>query len=404
MMKRLLVSFLVFFSYSISFDVHAQDRHDYIFNECSRLASLGEEGRDLVRFNIIYDLSVDFRDSLGKTSLLRCAENPGLAIKNDSIKFLLGLGADINAVDNLGNGALDLVISSGEKEEIIVTVVKALLRYGAEVKDRHILLASDKGQAGILEVLLEYKRLRSVQKEPLLDIAIGTKNRTESLKRVLFNLNSMSNAKEFAIFIMDGNEGDLVSEFINSYNWNFSNVVLYKDNEVEALRSNPGKWAIIYNFLLKNGGSPYITYWSDDIFLPNIDGIEKSIHYLNSSSSNVSTCLFPHCGSSYKTIFRHTGYGGFLIEFGIIKREFFEKCGGLDERYDFFFADTDLSNNLYLLQNSKFILSGKAKVYSKKNVWQSSLKHSCGVDESKFFDKWHDFHMATKINDHTFLI
>jgi GT2 family glycosyltransferase len=183
----------------------------------------------------------------------------------------------------------------------------------------------------------------------MIDIALATKNRNELFKKTLDNLNSQSISKKFSLFIMNGNENDEIKEFVNSKKWNFKKIEIYKDNEINKIKKNKGNWPIIYNYLFQKGNSNYLTYWSDDILLKDKKAFEKAINRLKKTSKKTATGVFPfysptHGKNPYLMV---SEIGIIMINFGIIKREIFEKVKGLDEKFKFFCADRDLSNKIY---------------------------------------------------------
>lgn len=210
----------------------------------------------------------------------------------------------------------------------------------------------------------------------MIDIALATKNRFNLFKKAIFNLNSQINAKEICLFIMDGGESEEVKDFLDSRRWNFNSINLWKDFQVKEVRDNPGQWTTIYNFLFKQGNSPYLSYWSDDILLKEKDSFQIAIKRMQDSKDNPGCSVFPFYSPTHgeDTYLMVSEAGIVMINFGVILRKAFEEVHGLDEKFKFLCADRDLSNRIYI-KGYKTIINADRTIFHVdfKKEWRNPL-------------------------------
>ncbi|MDR3646846.1 MAG: hypothetical protein P4L22_04885 [Candidatus Babeliales bacterium] len=229
-----------------------------------------------------------------------------------------------------------------------------------------------------------------VQGNGQIDIALGTKNRMDNFKLVIENLNNTYNASDLCLYIMDGNEHTQVSDFLLKNTWHFKSIKIWKDANVEIIRKNPGKWAVIYDFLIRQGSSEFVTYWSDDILLfkPNI--FVKAVYRLKSSPDS-GVAIFNFQLNRYaKFGIVLNDIGVISLNFGIMKRQAYIKAGGLDSNFKFFRADNDLTNKIFLKAKYKTIVNNDCKVVCITSQWKNpfSEKKHYKEDMDLFEKKW----------------
>ena len=203
------------------------------------------------------------------------------------------------------------------------------------------------------------------------------------------SLNAVVHPEILSLYILDGNDDNDVTDFIKSHNWKFAKIKVFKESQVFKERTR-GKWPIIYNFLMKKGDSPYVTYWSDDV-VPDRNCFDNALMHID-GKKRVAAVAFAWQDGVKKPhkIYGTEMYKQPMINFGIIKRTALEGVGWLDENYNFYNADQDLS--LKIWYKNRIIARGKdCKVthYSGKKAQNSNRSGEYYKKDCKYFvNKW----------------
>lgn len=221
-----------------------------------------------------------------------------------------------------------------------------------------------------------------------IDVAIGTKNRLDSFKLAINNLNEATNADQLCLYIMDGNSDREPTDFMQNGTWRFRSISLYSDNEVEEIVARPGVWSVIYNYLLKQGSSPYLTYWSDDILLDSSDMLQQAVEILEHVGDCASGYTFGFAeDNTAKRLYRLPN-GLYLYAHAVLRRSSFESVGGFDESFAFYYGDSDLTTRLYK-EGFKTIVTPHFTVTRLRKQWLNPLaRESLAVDRDLFYKKW----------------
>lgn len=121
---------------------------------------------------------IDIRDSLGQTPLHWACLNGHL----NTVKMLLGRGADKNVRSRKNLNSLDLAISAGRTE-----VVKFLLEVGVDMTDRILSAASKLGDEDIVRLLLEKAGREEDESSIMLALKQAAFDGTESTVRTIIH-------------------------------------------------------------------------------------------------------------------------------------------------------------------------------------------------------------------------
>ncbi len=215
----------------------------------------------------------------------------------------------------------------------------------------------------------------------LVDVALGTKNRT-TLLTTLENLASQTIAGQFSLFIMDGNADDRVGEVLKARAWPFARIETFRD--AEALPGPVRTWPMIYNYLLARGSSPYLTYWSDDVVIDRVDAFEFATTRLD--DREFGAAAFAKLDPGNPCFHVPVRAFGFSVHFGLIKRKTFEQVGGLDEGYRFWYADDDLSIRL-VVSGKRVLPLPQFQVTNSRAEWVNG-DAAFGGDRERFERTW----------------
>ena len=220
-----------------------------------------------------------------------------------------------------------------------------------------------------------------------IDVTMGTYKRPQQFQDSVRSLNELNNAEEIKLFIMDGNDDDAVSEFIESNEWRFKIKIFKESNEIKE--KHRGRWPIIYNFLMKQGKSPFITFWSDDIY-PNKDCFEIGLkRFKDADVGGVAFAWQDGVDGKY-LVYGTELHKQPMINFGLIRRDVMDAIGFIDEQYSFYNADQDLSLKIWY-KGFKLLKEAACKVthYSGQksdNIYRSTQSYA--ADSRLFASKW----------------
>jgi glycosyltransferase involved in cell wall biosynthesis len=213
------------------------------------------------------------------------------------------------------------------------------------------------------EKIFEYHKI-TPNCEPVIDVAIGTKNRIDAFKQSISWLSLQSFASKMNIHILNGNNNLEISKFMRS--------VVDKFASVKA---------------------KYFTFWSDDIFCSNKECFELGIEELE-KNDKLGALIFgdiddPTRPSDIKHVW-YTPLGLPCINFGVVRREAIEKVGGFDNStFRFYHADSDVTLAMYH-EAWDIKINKRCKVFHQECDWNNQLgnKQRHDEDNEKLIQKW----------------
>lgn len=220
-----------------------------------------------------------------------------------------------------------------------------------------------------------------------IDIAMGTLGRFQQFKRVIHSLNDQSVSSNMRIYIMDGNDDDSVHGFMSG-DWKFNAVTIFKERSVID-EKNWGKWPVLYNYMFKVGKSPLLTYWSDDVY-PEGDCFKIGVKRFSDPKVGAVAFAWRDGESSPYRIYGTEMHKQVMVNFGLFRRTVMEEVGFIDEGYNFYNADQDLSLKVWY-KNYKVLRCENAKVTHHQGD-KSNNKRRGGdyykQDVQRFMNRW----------------
>jgi len=220
-----------------------------------------------------------------------------------------------------------------------------------------------------------------------IDVAMGTLGRFQQFKRVIHSLNDQSVSGNMHIYIMDGNEDDAVSDFMAG-NWKFHGVTIYKERSV-IKEKHWGKWPVLYNYMFKNGKSPLVTYWSDDVY-PEEGCFKTGVKRFRDPKVGAVAFSWRDGESKPYKIYGTEMHKQVMVNFGLFRRSVMKEVNFIDEGYNFYNADQDLSLKIWY-KNYQVLRCENAKVTHHQGD-KSKNKHRGGdyhaQDIQRFMNRW----------------
>lgn len=222
----------------------------------------------------------------------------------------------------------------------------------------------------------------------MIDVCLGTIGRHACFRKSMKYLNAQRNAGELFLYIMDGNNDDGIQTHIAENQWNFKGIKVYKESEVLDEKSR-ARWPVIYNYLIRKGSSPFVTFWSDDIY-PEPDCFKIGLKAFKGSRIGGVAFAWREDKSSRYVIYGTEMHRQVMINFGLIRRSVLKKVGYIDEGYSFYNADQDLSLKIWYSgfkivreKRAKLTHSSHKKAKNKNRTGKSNQK-----DINRLMNKW----------------
>jgi len=177
-------------------------------------------------------------------------------------------------------------------------------------------------------------------------IVLCTKDRAELLDAMLNSLEEAACGIVYELIVVEGGSSDNTLDVLRRHNvWNVYD---------ESQHLGPGRhsWPKLYNFGFSKARGKWAMYASDDIvFGPN--SIARAVEMLDRQKEEVAGGVFFYKNlhptrqewAEYGIDFTHGNK--LLLNYGLVRLDRFRECGGLEECYNFYCADTDLCYKLY---------------------------------------------------------
>ncbi len=229
------------------------------------------------------------------------------------------------------------------------------------------------------------------QTEPCLSIVLCTKDRAQMLDEMLTSLENAANRISYEIIVVSGDSSDNTSDVLQKHD------VSQIYNEAEHLGAAKHSWSQLYNFGFSKARGKWAMYASDDIIFGK-DCISKALEVLNKQSDDIAGGIF-----FYKNLFptNHQWadfgidftYGQkFLMNYGLLRLDYFRQVHGFDEAYRFYCADSDLCLKLY--EKAKQIIPLPGCLVTHNNILDRRKKENLqasNADIELLLKRWRHF-------------
>ena len=220
----------------------------------------------------------------------------------------------------------------------------------------------------------------------MISIILGTFNSIHNIENLIENV--LENDEDLELVIVDGGSTDGTVEFIKSIQSNKLKLIEY---------GKKSSYPSFMNLAIKNSSHDFICQWNADAILINpwseiIDSItnEKYDFYIFNwklaakiSDMNDETWVQGDSKIDGWYLEDKTEDGGVLtMNYGVYKKELFTKIGLYDKKFDFWFADGDLSNRCHYFGFKHLSLKG-----TKVLVLDSPKSRELQKRDKKTYDK-----------------
>ncbi|MHC5060097.1 MAG: FkbM family methyltransferase [Planctomycetota bacterium] len=182
---------------------------------------------------------------------------------------------------------------------------------------------------------------------PQIDVSVilCTKNRASLLDPMLASLKKATEGINWEMIVIDGGSNDNTLDVLQAHG--------IRDIYDETQCLGPGRhsWPQLYNFGFTKARGKWAIYASDDILFS--DGcISRAVKMLNEQADEVAGGIFFYKNMRAAPGWEHFGidfaFGPkLLMNYGLVRLDYFRAVGGLDEAYRFYCADSDLCLKLY---------------------------------------------------------
>lgn len=221
----------------------------------------------------------------------------------------------------------------------------------------------------------------------MIDICLATKNRNDEFAAALEGLLKQTIVEQITLYVMDGNN--------DISNLNILKYVLgdrmvwhhFWDNELP----NKPSWPRLYNFLAKQGKGQFVSYWSDDAIIVNDGLLEACVK--NIGDHDAIAIAFKDIDRNVQPNFQlldDLSSDSPVVNFGLIKRSVWEMLGGLDEDFDFYYADVWLATQIIMRGGSIGQLPAECGhiINNRHNsIWRNALHYNLRKDSGTYYKK-----------------
>jgi glycosyltransferase involved in cell wall biosynthesis len=176
-------------------------------------------------------------------------------------------------------------------------------------------------------------------------IILATKNRAQLLDDMLTSLENASVGVRYEVIVIEGNSSDNTIEILHKHG------IEHIYNEKEHFGEGKHSWSQLYNFGFAKAKGKWAMYASDDILFHE-SCIARAVEILKQQPPEVAGGIFFYKNMSAEPAWKDFGidftYGQkLLLNYGLIRLDYFKEVNGLDEHYNFYCADGDLCYKLY---------------------------------------------------------
>jgi glycosyltransferase involved in cell wall biosynthesis/ADP-heptose:LPS heptosyltransferase/predicted SAM-dependent methyltransferase/predicted O-methyltransferase YrrM len=177
-------------------------------------------------------------------------------------------------------------------------------------------------------------------------IVLATKNRAKLLDNMISSLKEAVEGISYEIIVIEGGSSDDTPDVLRKHNI----TQIYK--EEECLGPGRHSWPQLYNFGFSKARGKWAMYASDDIAFSE-HCISKALEILNKQNEDVAGGIFYYknlCSTEpqWADFGINFTYGPkLLMNYGLLRSDYFRQFGGFDEAYRFYCADGDLCLKLY---------------------------------------------------------
>lgn len=222
----------------------------------------------------------------------------------------------------------------------------------------------------------------------MIDICLATKNRNNELAAALDSLLAQTAAGHINLYIIDGNPDDGALYILKDLVRDRMPWTHFKDADL----NNKPTWPRLYNFLAKNGTGEFVSYWSDDAIIVNDGLLEACVKNIGDHDA----IAIPFKGvddpdePSFQHLWEEIHTLDTVVNYGLIRRTTWETLGGLDEDFDFYYADVWLATQIIMRGGSIGKLSAQDGhiINNRHNsIWRNALHYNLRKDSATYYKK-----------------
>ena len=196
-------------------------------------------------------------------------------------------------------------------------------------------------------------------------IVVCTKDRAELLDQMLTSLKDAAKGVTCEIIVVEGGSCDNTLDVLRKHR------IAKVYSEHEWLGPGRHTWPQLYNFGFSKATGKWAMYASDDIIFSR-GCISQAVELLNKQQDQVAGGIFFYKNvhptnpewNKYGIDFTHGSK--LLMNYGLVRLDYFRQVGGLDDRYQFYCADSDLCYKLY--QSGKQFIVMPASFVAHDNI------------------------------------
>lgn len=221
-------------------------------------------------------------------------------------------------------------------------------------------------------------------------IVLCTKNRARLLDKMLASLAEAAKGICYEVIVTEGGSDDNTMAVLQKHG--IANIYL----ESEHLGPGRHSWPELYNFGFSKASGKWAMYASDDIVFGK-ECVSRGVEFLNQQKNEVAGGIFFYQNCSAREDWDKFGidftFGSkLLMNYGLIRLDYFREVGGLDPAYKFYCADGDLCFKLYEMGKELIPLPGCIVIHNNILDAQKEI-NSKGTDRdiALYKQRWKHF-------------
>jgi len=235
--------------------------------------------------------------------------------------------------------------------------------------------------------------------QPKFDVSIilCTKDRAQLLDQMLASLKDAVGTARCELIVVEGGSSDNTLDVLRAHG--IKNVY----SELQCLGPGRHSWPQLYNFGFSRACGKWAMYASDDILFSK-GCVSRAVELLNRQKGEVASGIFFYKNTRTRPDWDKFGIDftlgqKLLMNYGLVRLDYFRAVGGLDEAYRFYCADGDLCFKLYERGKQFIPLPGCFVVHN--NVLDAAKQANAdnsNRDIELYIQRWKHFVSAQRPN------
>ncbi|MBW8001521.1 MAG: glycosyltransferase [Planctomycetes bacterium] len=223
-------------------------------------------------------------------------------------------------------------------------------------------------------------------------IVLCTKNRAQLLDEMLGSLKAAAKGVSYEVIVVEGGSTDDTLDVLSRHG------VTQIYDEAQCLGQGRHSWPQLYNFGFSKTRGKWGMFASDDIIFSK-DCISNAVECLNRQNDKIAGGIFFFKNINESPTEEEFGCGKYfigmgnefriLMNYGLVRMDDFREVSGLEEGYEFYYADSDLCCKFYAAGKQLIPLPESSVVHNNVlDTLKESNEKSGEHDHALYCQRW----------------